>query len=128
MEEITTGVTWLAVIAGAVVSFLAGWAWYSERFFGKGWAEGAGVELGSADQMPMGAMAAQMVGLLLMSWFVSVTAVHNMLMTVILATLAFGVLAYSGSAFKRNSGYPRAVDFGYLVVALVIMIVANGIF
>ena len=35
MEEILTGVSWLAVIVGAVVSFVAGWAWYSEKMFGK---------------------------------------------------------------------------------------------
>ena len=29
MEEITSNVAWLAVIVGAVLSFLVGWLWYS---------------------------------------------------------------------------------------------------
>ena len=127
MEEITTGVTWLAVIAGAVVSFLAGWLWYGP-LFGKGWAEGVGVELGDASDMPMSAMGLQALGLLLMSWFVAVTAASNLLMTVILATVAFTVLGMSGATFRRQSSYSRTVDAGYWIVALIIMIVANGIF
>ena len=89
MEEITTNVSWLAVIVGAIVSFLVGWAWYGP-LFGKKWAEGVGVELGNAQDMPMGAMGLQMLGLLLMSWFVAVTAASNLLLTVYLIILHFG--------------------------------------
>ena len=128
MSELTNGVSWAAVFAGAVVAFLVGWFWYSARLFGKGWAEGVGVELGAPDSMPMGAMAMQAIGLLLMSWFVSVTAASNLLMTVILATVAFTVLGAGGATFRGNSTYARNVDGGYWLVALVIMIIANGIF
>lgn len=128
MGEITMGVSWLAVLAGAIVSFLVGWLWYSTRLFGTKWAEGVGVEMGSAESMPMGAMLLQAVGLLLMSWFVSVTAVSSLLLTVILGTLAFTVMAMSGSAFRGNSSYARYTDAGYWIVALVIMVLANAIF
>ena len=36
MEELTTGVNWLGVISGAVVSFLPGWLWYTARNGPKG--------------------------------------------------------------------------------------------
>ena len=127
MEELTTGVSWLGVIAGAVVAFLLGWLWYS-KLFGAKWAEGVGVEFGAASDMPLAAMATQVVGLLLMSWFVGVTAVSNALLTVILGTVAFTVLAYSGGLFTKKSRYARNVDAGYWVVSLVIMIVCQGIF
>ena len=127
MGEITANVSWLAVIAGAVVSFLVGWAWYGP-LFGKGWAEGVGVELGNASDMPMGAMGLQALGLLLMSWFVGVTAASNLLLTVILATVAFTVLGMSGAMFRKQSTYARNVDAGYWIVALVVMIIANAIF
>ena len=127
MEEITTNVSWLAVIVGAIVSFLVGWAWYGP-LFGKKWAEGVGVELGNAQDMPMGAMGLQMLGLLLMSWFVAVTAASNLLLTVILGTVAFTVMGMSGAMFRRQSNYSRNVDAGYWIVALVVMIVCNGIF
>ena len=59
MAELTTGVSWLAVIVGAVVSFLAGWLWYSPKLFGPKWADGVGVEMGTASEMPVVAMASQ---------------------------------------------------------------------
>ncbi|MCY0146385.1 DUF1761 domain-containing protein [Hoeflea sp. G2-23] len=127
MSEITMGVSWLAVIIGAVVSFLAGWLWYSPMLFGPKWAKGVGVEMGTASEMPFAAMAAQLVGLLLMSWFVGVTAVSNALWTAILATLAFTVLTYSGGLFTKKSSYARTVDAGYWIVALVIMVLCQGL-
>jgi hypothetical protein len=128
MGEIFTGVSWLGVIVGAVAAFILGWLWYSPMLFGKRWAEDQGLNLGTAQEMPMGAMGAQMLGLLLMSWFVGVTAVSSALWTVILATVAFAVLAYSGGMFARQSGYVRGVNAGYWLAALVVMIISQGIF
>jgi hypothetical protein len=127
MSELTSGVSLIAVVAGAVVSFLVGWLWYSPKLFGPKWAEGVGVEMGSASEMPVAAMATQMIGLLLMSWFVGVTAASNALLTVILATLAFTVLAYSGGLFTKKTAYARNVDAGYWIVSLVIMILSQGL-
>lgn len=127
MGEITAGVNWLAVIVGAVLSFLAGWLWYSPKLFGPKWAEGVGVEMGTASEMPVAAMVTQGIGLLLMSWFVGVTAANNALFTVILATLAFTVLGYSGGLFTKKSTYARNVDAGYWILALVVMIVVQGV-
>ncbi len=128
MNEITANVSWLAVVAGAVVSFLLGYFWYSPKLFGTKWAEGSGVKMNTADNMPMGAMATQGIGLLLMSWFVGVTAANNALSTVILATVAFTVLGFSGNSFSGKSNYARWVDASYWIACLVIMIVAQGIF
>lgn len=127
MSELLEGVNWLGVIAGTVVSFLAGWLWYSPKLFGVKWAEGSHVKLGGAGEMPVGAMIAQVIGLFLMAWLVGVTMAGNAVWTAILATLAFGILAYSGSMFSQKSAYARVVDFGYWVVALVVMVVCQGI-
>ena len=128
MGELTDGVSWLGVVAGAVVAFLVGWAWYSPKLFGRKWAEGTRVSLADASAMPVGALLSQAIGLLLMSWFVGVTATSNALLTVILATVAFGTLAYSGGMFAQQSGYARNVEAGYLAVSLVIMVICQGIF
>ncbi len=128
MAELTTGVSWLGVIAGVVVSFLVGWLWYSPKLFGPKWADGVGVEMGNASSMPVGAMVSQVVGLFLMSWFVGVTVVSNALLTVVLATIAFTVLAYSGGMFAKKSSYARNVDAGYWIVSLVLMIICQGAF
>lgn len=127
MIEVTNGVSWLEVIAGAVVSFLLGWLWYSPKLFGTKWAAGSGVKMGSADNMPVGAMVSQAIGLLLMSWFVGVTANSNALYTVILSTVAFTVLQFSGNSFSGKSQYAKLVDAGYWIVALVIMIICEGL-
>lgn len=128
MGEITIGVSWLAVVVGAVLSFVLGYFWYSPTLFGVKWAEGSGVKLNTADNMPMTAMVTQGVGLLLMSWFVGVTANSNALYTVILATIAFTVLAFSGNAFSGKSSYARLVDAGYWIGSLVIMLICQGVF
>lgn len=128
MSALFSGVSWLGVIVGAVAAFLLGWIVYLPATFGRKWAEGSHVEIGPASQMPMGAMGVQAAGLLLLSWFVGVTAVHNMRATVILATLAFTVLAWSGATFSQKSQYARTVDAGYWIGALVVMIIAQAIF
>jgi len=125
--ELITGVNWLAVVAGAVAAFLAGWLWFSPMLFGKKWAEGSGVKMDSASKMPVDAMVAQALGLALMSWFVGVTAVSSQLLTVILATLAFVVLQWSGGTFSGKTLYARNVDAGYWILALALMIVAQGL-
>ncbi|MCP4328387.1 MAG: DUF1761 domain-containing protein [Alphaproteobacteria bacterium] len=128
MAELITGVSWLGVVAGAVASFLLGWLWFSPKLFGPKWADGVGVEMGSADNMPVGAMVTQFVGLLLMSWFVGVTAVSSALLTVILGTVAFTVLAYSGGLFTKKSRTARNVEAGYWIACLAVMIICQGIF
>jgi Protein of unknown function (DUF1761) len=127
MGEITNGVSWLAVFVGAVLSFLLGWLWYSPTLFGTKWAEGSRVKMNTADNMPKEAMATQGIGLLLMSWFVGVTANSNALYTVILATVAFTVMAFSGNSFSGKSNYAKWVDAGYWIAALVVMIVCQGL-
>ena len=128
MGELMEGVNWLGVIAGTVVSFLAGWLWYSPKLFGTKWAEGSRVQLGNANEMPVGAMIAQVIGLFLMSGLVGVTMANNAVWTAILATLAFAILAYSGSMFSQKTAYARVVDFGYWIVSLVIMVICQSLF
>lgn len=128
MNELPTNISWIAVITGAVASFLIGWLWYSEKLFGTKWAKGLGLELGNAKDMPMGAMIAQILGLFLMSWFVGIMAASNFLATTILGTIAFTVLAYSGGTFAKQNSYVRNVNAGYWITSLIIMIICNGIF
>ena len=121
-------VTWIAVIAGTIVSFLVGWAWYSEKLFGKKWAEGSGVDLGNASDMPVAAMVTQLIGLFVLALVVGITAQFEMLITAVLAILAVAVFAYSMGAFARKSSYALLVDFFYIIVAGVVMIGFQAIF
>ncbi|WDR04483.1 DUF1761 domain-containing protein [Devosia rhodophyticola] len=128
MAEILTDVSWIAVIVGTIAAFFVGWLWYSPMLFGKTWAAGNGVELGSAASMPMMAMGLQFVGLFLVAWFVGVTAVESRLLTFILAVLGFGVLQASGGLFARKPQAVVLIDFGYLIVASILMFIAQAIF
>ncbi len=96
--------------------------------FGKKWAAGNGIELGTAQSMPMGAMAAQAIGLLLVSWFIGVTAVSNALLTFVLAVVAFGVMNASGGMFAKKPTEVVLIDFGYLIAAAIVMFLAQAIF
>ena len=127
MEDTATSLNWLAVIVGTVVAFLVGWLWYSPKLFGKGWAEGSRVELGSAQSMPVFAMVSQFVALLLLALVIGITATADALGTAILAVLTAAGFVVSGGAFTRKSGYALAVDAGYIIVAGVVMIAAQGV-
>ncbi|WP_257099003.1 DUF1761 domain-containing protein [Pseudovibrio flavus] len=128
MNEIISNVNWVAVIVGAIASFMLGWLWYSPVAFGKVWASGTGVDLDRPEKMPALAMVSQFLGLFLMSWFVGVTAMNNALMTVVLATVAFAVLGFSGGKFGQKSTAAALIDFGYWIAALVVMLIVQGLF
>ena len=128
MESEFANVNWIAVIVGTVAAFLVGWLWYSPKLFGKGWAEGSGVELGSAQSMPVFAMVSQLVALFLMSIVIGITAGFEHLMTAIIAILAAAGFVMSAGAFVKKSNYALGVDFGYIVVAGIVMIICQGIF
>jgi hypothetical protein len=128
MESEFANVNWIAVIVGTIVAFLVGWLWYSPKLFGKGWAEGSGVELGSAQSMPVFAMVSQLAALFLLSVVIGITAGFEHLMTAIIAILAAAGFVTSAGAFVKKTNYAVGVDFGYIVVAGIVMIVCQGIF
>jgi len=125
--EVFAMVNWLAVIAGTVVAFLVGWLWYSPVLFGKKWAEGSGVALGSAEQMPVMAMVSQLAGLFLLALVVGITATTDALITAIVAILATAALTFSMGAFVKKSSYALLTDFGYIIVAGGVMIAMQGL-
>ncbi|NOR61808.1 MAG: DUF1761 family protein [Rhodobacteraceae bacterium] len=120
-------VNWLAVGAGTVVAFVVGWLWYSPLLFGKKWAEGSGVELGSADKMPAAAMVSQFVALLCLAMVIGLTATSDSLITAIFAILAVGFMVFSNGGFSQKSTYAMVVDLGHAIVAGVVMIAAQGL-
>jgi hypothetical protein len=119
MGEIIQGVNWLAVGAGAVISFVLGFLWYSPLMFGKRWAEGVGVEAGARPSAA--ALITQLLGLFLMSWFIGVAAVIDNLAVAILAVAAFSVLFFSAGLFTRKDPFVRNIEVGHWIVSLVVM-------
>ena len=113
-----------AVVAGAVAAFLAGWVIYHPRVFGTAWAKGSGVDLGGTP--PALAFATQIGGLIALALVIGMTATVSFLGTALLAIVAAAALVVSGGAFAGKSGKALAVDGGYIVVAGILMILAQG--
>lgn len=127
MNEITANVHWLAVIVGFVLSFLLGWLWYSPKLFGTKWAEGVGVKMGEANQMPVAPMVLQAVGTFLLAWVVGVTAGNNALATIILIAVTMIVLQAAGGLFTKKSTYAILTEVGFIAAMVVLMIVVQGV-
>jgi Protein of unknown function (DUF1761) len=127
MQEITANVNWLAVIVGAVLSFLLGWLWYSPVLFGRKWAAGVCAELGSAAAMPVGAMVAQAIGIFLLAWLFGITAANNALLTIILVVLTIAALNFSGGMFASKKMPAIVIETGYILAMAVVMFLAQAI-
>ena len=127
MQEVIANVNWLAVVVGAVLSFLLGWLWYSPALFGKKWAEGVGVELGRAGGMPVGAMVMQIVGIFLLAWLFGITAANNALLTIILVVLAIVAFIFSAGMYARKSMYAIYTEVGYILAMAVVMFIVQAI-
>lgn len=127
MAEITTNVNWLAVGIGAVLSYLLGWLWYSPKLFGTKWAEGVGVSLGVASEMPVAAMVVQALGTICLAWIVGVTAVNNALFTMILIVVTAILLMAAAGLYAKKSVYAITVESGFVVAMAVIMVVCQGV-
>jgi len=127
MDEIVANVNWLAVIVGAVLAFLLGWLWYSPVLFGKKWAAGVGVELGSANSMPVGAMVAQIIGTFLLAWLFGVTAKNNALLTIILVVLTLIAFTASSGQYVKKSSAAILIEAGYIVAMAVVLFVVQAI-
>ncbi len=123
----TEPLNWLALGVGVVASFLFGWLVYSPIAFGKGWAEGSGVALGSANDMPVAAMVAQLVALVLLAGVIAVTAQTGALWAAIMAIGAATVFVVSGGLFVKKSTYALGVDALYIVGSGVIMIAVQAV-
>lgn len=120
--------SWIAIAAGTIISFLVGWVWYLPQVFGTIWAAGSRVELGSASEMPVFAMVTQLVGLFFLAMVIGLTASMNMLGTAIFSILATATFVASQGGFVQKTTAAIAIDFGYIVISGVIMIGLQGIF
>ena len=119
---------WLAIGAGTVAAFLAGWLLYSSRVLGRVWADGSGVDLADPGGPPPVAMILQVIGLFMLALVIGLTAQISALGTAIAAILAAAGMVTANGAFSGKSAGALAVDGGYAVLAGAIMIVMQGIF
>lgn len=127
MAELTTGVSWIAVVGGFVASFLLGWVWYGP-LFGKQWAEGVGVELGSSGDMPMGAMVTQALATFGFAWLWGVTAANMALLTAILITVTVMLFIVSNGKYAKKSDKAIMIEATYILAMAAVMFIFQAIF
>jgi hypothetical protein len=120
------GVDWLAVVAGFVLAFGVGWFWYSPKGFYPAWSASSGVRHQPGD--PMGAAFGSLIlGLVLYSVFVGVMVARGMTGPLILGIVAFIVMGYSNSAFKKLGAVSRSIDAGSWAASGLLMLLAQGL-
>ena len=119
--ELLLDVNWLAIFVGTIVSFLVGWFWYSEKLFGKKWQEGIGIAVD--DQTPMmHAMVTQLGATFLLAWVIAVTVTMNSLEFAALIAFTIAGIVKANGLFTQKSFYAIAVEVGFVLVMVVLMI------
>ena len=116
---------WTAVIVGTIAAFAIGFLWYG-KLFTKPWMEGSRLTQEDGQEMPIAAMVLQILGLFLLALVIGVTATTEALGTAILAILAAAVLIMSGAGFSKKTKAAMMIEGGYVLVAGVVMIIAQG--
>ena len=128
MDELTHNVNWLAVCVGAVIAYLLGWLWYSPKLFAEKWMLGVRVKFTEGDAMPMAAMIVQAIGTFLLAWLIGITAAHEALLTAMLVLFTIVSLLAGNGLYCQKSHGAIAIECGFVVCMVVIMIVCQGIF
>lgn len=110
-----------------MASFLLGWVWYGP-LFGKQWAEGVGVELGSSGDMPMGAMVTQALATFGFAWLWGVTAANMALLTAILITVTVMLFIVSNGKYAKKSDKAIMIEATYILAMAAVMFIFQAIF
>ncbi len=127
MEEILNNVNWMAVVIGAVVSYLVGWLWYSPKFLGNMWAEGVGIKMDKNMEGAGKAMFAQAVWTFLLAWVIGVMAVNDALATTALIVIAMISFNKASGFFTKKSHAAIAIESGYIFVMAAIMVATHAL-
>ncbi|MBO6718733.1 MAG: DUF1761 domain-containing protein [Rhizobiaceae bacterium] len=126
MEELTTNVSWTAVIVGFVAAYAVGFLWYGV-IFQKAWALGNGLPE-KPEKFPVMAMVLQLAGTFLYSWVFGITAAREMLATVILIVLTITCLIAAGALYRLRPPGVAMIDAGYILAMGIVLFICQAIF
>ena len=125
MSELASDINWAAVVAGAVMSYLAGWFWYSPKLFGERWANAANVTYSKTP--PVAALAMHFSGMVLLSWFVAIMAREELMAATVLFMIAGAVLGYATDGYLKIRTEGKLINAGYWMAMILIMIAAQAL-
>lgn len=126
MESLLVGVNWTAVVVSAVAAFMLGWLWYSETLFGLKWREGIGISPDDTTSMKP-AMITQLLGTFLLAWVIGITAAMEDLYLAGLVALTIALLIEANGFFSQKSRYAIAVEAGFVLAMVVVMILVHAV-
>jgi len=127
-------VNWFAIIVAAIVSFVLGWIWYSDKVFGKKWRQLFGVSEEMHQQMAadksrmMKTMSIYVLSLVLMAFvlarivlYTGAYGVSDGLVAGLWMWLGFSVSASIGSVlWERRPWKYWMLNAGYMLLALLV--------
>ena len=125
MQTMLSSVNWLAVLVGTAAAFTLGMFWFGQ-IFGKAWSAGSH-NITPPASLPLGAMAAQLIGTFLMALAIGATATVQDLPTAVVLILAIAALQYGGSLFSQKNQAAALIDGGFVVAIGVVMIAAQAL-
>jgi hypothetical protein len=127
MNPVFLSVDWIAIGVGAVLAYFIGWLWYSRRLFGKDWEVGVGLETTSTSATYGDAIVAQAFGTFLLSWVVGVAEAMQNPMLAILVAFSIAALMRAKGFFTKNSRYATAVDSGFVLIMVLVMMLVHAV-
>lgn len=114
------------VIVGAVLAYVLGGFWYSEKCFAKGWKAGIGTS--AIPNMPMApGMITQAVGTFLLAWVIGVTETTDSLALAILITLTIATLIKANGFFAGKTKYAIFIEASFILAMAVVMILTHAV-
>jgi len=126
MEEIISNINWLAVVVGAVISFILGGFWYSPKMFQKAWIKGTGISPNDKGSVAH-PIIVQAIGTFLYAWVIGVTIQMDFLALAILIILTLAILVKANGLFVRKSLAAVRIESGFILVMGIIMILVHMI-
>ena len=127
MPGMTVEISWIAVVTATAASYLLGWLWYSPILFGSKWAEGVGVQLGSAGQMPAAAMIIQLAGTFLLAWLVGLLISAGLTDILLLLTLSMTLLMISSGYYSNKNNHAVVIESSYFILMVAVMATIHSV-
>jgi len=118
-------VSWIAVVAAAVVHIILGYVWYMPMVFGKRWEAASGQSLSTGAPPPMTiaymVIAALLAALGMGLWFAGGSVVNGAISGVLVWLYFVAPVTAAGVFFEKKSWMWWGITAGYWLVGLAIM-------
>ncbi len=126
MESLFLNVNWVAVVVGAIVAYILGAVWYSDKMFAKRWRAGIGSP--AVQNMPMlPGMLTQAIGTFFLAWVIGITETTNSFPFAILITITIATLIKANGFFGGKTTYAIFVESGFVVAMVIVMVLAHAL-